>query len=151
MELSNNRKLLIAGVAITAVIVTGLLLWQVYTIRNYGRIKSFDLDIYASPQSTNEINEINWGTVKAGSVNKVTLYAKNTKNTPFTMSFNTSNWQPFIAEQYLSLQWTYSGQTISPDEMIAFDFILTVSANVDNIDHFSFDINIKAEEVQGGE
>lgn len=173
MESSNDRKLAIAGLAIIAVIVTAIMLYHVYTINNIehakssksdvytktrvytidsvGCIKSLDLDIYASPQSTVKLTHVDWGTISAGESVSMTLYAKNSKNTPFVMSLITSNWQPSIAEQYLTLQWTYTGQVINPNEMVSFDLILTVDVNIDNVDNFSFDITIKADEFKGGD
>jgi hypothetical protein len=147
MQLSTNQKIILGAAVVTAVIVTAVVLYTVWTIHNVGRIKAIGVGIYWNSEATQECKSIDWGTIGAGEVVSVTLYAKNVKNVPFTMTLNTSNWEPTIAGQYLNLGWTYNGAVINPNEVVKFDLTLTVDVNIEGVDNFSFDINIKATEV----
>ncbi|HVP17154.1 MAG TPA: hypothetical protein VMT42_07290 [candidate division Zixibacteria bacterium] len=58
------------------------------------------------------------------------------------MSMTTSNWAPFTAMSYMTLNWNYSGQILSVGQVIPLELILAVSPSVTGITHFSFDTTI---------
>jgi hypothetical protein len=54
----------------------------------------------------------------------------------------TSNWSPSGADNYLDFDWNYGGQSINPNNAIQVTFTLTVSASIEGITTFGFDITI---------
>lgn len=150
MKESTIDKIMTVALIVTIITVSTVAIFQVYKIHSSGQIKAIGVIIYNDPNTTNKITSIDWGNLKAGDVVSVTLYAKNIKNVPFIMTLNVTNWQPQIAEQYITLSWTYNNQTINPNEVAQFDIILTVDVNIDNVNTFNNDIYIKATEINGG-
>jgi len=54
----------------------------------------------------------------------------------------TSNWSPSNASSFMALSWDYGGQTLNVDEVIQVKLTLSVSASIEGITDFSFDIVI---------
>ena len=77
----------------------------------------------------------------------MTVYVKNTGNVPMTLEPSTDEWSPLAAEMYIDLQWDYSGGQIQPDDVVQVTLTLTVSAIIDAVTDFSFDIVITGTEV----
>ena len=148
MNLTRNEKILAVALLATIVVSSAIILTTTWRISNIGRIKAIGVSIYWNQEATEECIFINWGDLNAGDRAYTTLYAKNHENTPFTMSLNSSNWQPPEAGQHLTISWDYTGHVVNPQEVVAFDLMLSVNTNITDVYMFSFDIDITAEEVQ---
>ena len=148
MELTNREKVMAVIMIATILIAGAILLHATKTIPSTGTIKSLDFEVFANPDCTVIVERVNWGTVNRGSTVGITVYIKNIKNTNFTMSMNTTNWVPTIAEANIILAWNYTGELIEPNQVIPVQLLLMVNPNIENVVQFSFDININAEEVE---
>lgn len=97
---------------------------------------------------TEETDFINWGNVTEGSQYSVTLFAKNIKNTPVTLTMRTENWIPVNASTYLSVDWNYLGEILQPEAAAptSIVFYLQVAEDAGGIEDFSFDLVIDADE-----
>ena len=80
--------------------------------------------------------------VEPGSSTSVTVYIKNTGNSPVTLTLDTENWNPSSASNYMSLSWDYNGQSIDAGGVVQVELTLTVYSNVTGITDFNFDIVI---------
>lgn len=143
--MKRKTKLFIAGIIIISLITlaTALALIQ-KTVTNRGIIKKFGIEVYEDSTRLVVLNEINWGMLEPSQSVTYPIYIVNIGNTPMNLSYSTSNWLPLIAENYLSLAWSYTNQTLLPNEGLDIDLTLTVSSSIENITDFSFDTTISA-------
>ena len=112
-----------------------------YELSNLGTVKAVGLQVFWDSGCTQEVTAIDWGVVEPSqSVTKI-IYLKNTGNTPVSLTFSTSNWDPPHANIYITLSWNFTGTLIdvSPVELV-----LAVAASV-NVTSFSFIVTITAE------
>jgi len=112
------------------------------TVSNTGTVKAIGVGVYWDNQCTNPLSSINWGTLEPGSSTNVTCYIRNEGNSPSNLSMTKSNWNPPNASNYITLNWNYGGQIINPSGVIQVTFTLAVSASIQGITSFSFDITI---------
>lgn len=110
------------------------------TISSIGTFKAIGIGVYWNGDSTNRVNEIKWGFLTPGSQKSYTVYVCNEGNTPLTLSISASNWNPSIASNYLTLTWSYAGQTVKAGATIAVTLTLSVSESVNGVSSFNFDI-----------
>jgi len=112
------------------------------TLSSTGTIQTIGVGVYTDAQCSSPLTSIAWGTLEPGESQSVICYIKNEGDLPSTLSMYTSNWNPSSAEDYLSLSWNYSGQSINAGDAIQVTFTLTVDASIEGITSFSFDITI---------
>ena len=114
------------------------------TISNTGSITAIGVGIYWNQEGTNRVTSIDWGTLEPDSNKNFTVYIKNEENSAVTLSLYTSNWNPSNTSDYVSLTWDYGGQFINAEEIVQVTLMLSVSADIEGITTFSFDITIIA-------
>ncbi len=114
------------------------------TVTSIGSVKGIGVGIYWDSSCTNPVSSINWGVIEPGSNRTVTIYIRNEGNTAVTLSRTTQNWNPTTSSNYMTLNWTYSGQTLSVNQVLLIRLMLVVSSNISGITNFSFDITITA-------
>jgi len=114
------------------------------TVPNAGSVKGIGVGIYWDQACTNKTSSINWGLLDPGSNKSVTVYVRNEGNAPATLSKTVQNWNPSTATSYLSLNWSYAGQTMSVSQVLQLKLTLLVSSSVSGISNFSFDTSIIA-------
>jgi hypothetical protein len=112
------------------------------TIGNKGSVKAIGVGVYWDENCTNEVSFIDWGVIEPGFSENVTVYIRNEGNSLTSLSMETTNWNPSNASQFITLNWDYNGQQINPNEVIKVTFTLSVSASIEGITSFSFDLVI---------
>jgi hypothetical protein len=146
-----SKEVVVAGAVLTLVAYTltlslaGEVFSAVQTSRkvsNSGTIVAVGVGAYSDSGCTKPLSSIDWGMLEPGSSKDESCYIRNEGNSVLTLSMSTSNWDPSDASNYMSLSWDYGGQSINPDEAIKVTFTLSVSASIDGITSFSFDITI---------
>jgi len=115
---------------------------SIRTISTYGTVNAVGVEIYWDYACTGPVSSINWGELDPGSTKYVTIYVRNERTSPVILSMSTSNWNPSSASSYITLSWNYGGQSINPDEVVQVTFTLSVSASINGITSYSFDITI---------
>ena len=83
---------------------------------------------------------IDWGALSPGESKTVTVYLKNTGKAPVTGSYALTGWTPPEAADYLSLEWDFGEQPLSPSRIRETHFTLTVSPDIHDITDFHFTI-----------
>lgn len=101
-----------------------------------------NVDVFWDSACTSIVNSIDWGTLSPGESKSILVYIKNTGSAAGLIQLTTSNWNPTIASNYLSVSWDYSGIVINASKSIPVHLILTVSPSITGITTFSNDINI---------
>ena len=114
------------------------------TFTNVGSVKVEGVGVYLDAGFTNKVASINWGAIKPSSSVTTVVYIRNEATSPVTLSMAASNWNPTSASSYLSLNWNYGGQTLNVGASVQVVVTLSISASVNGITSFSFDITITA-------
>jgi len=150
--IAKRRKVVTLILAISAVILlSGILsgfiidnvrsLYQTSnTISSIGTLKAIGIEVYQNENLTERVTTINWGTLEPSDTKTCTIYVSNKGNFPLTLSLSSSNWNPPSASNYLTLTWSYSGQTISAGETVQVTLTLAVSPSITGLSNFGFDI-----------
>lgn len=136
--------LMIGGLAIGIFDNVSSLIQSNRTINNQGSVKGIGVGIYWDSAATNQVSSVNWGVIDPGSSNTVTVYVKNQGNAVVTLSKIAQNWNPSTSSSYLTLNWDYSGQTLSANQVLQVRLTLVVSSTISGITNFTFDIVITA-------
>ena len=110
------------------------------TISSVGTLKAIGIGVYWNESLTSRVNVIDWGVLEPSAKKSFTVYIRNEGNFPLTLSMSTSNWNPPTASNYLTLTWSYAGQTINAGATIKVTLTLTVSESITGINNFNFDI-----------
>lgn len=111
-------------------------------IGSRGTVEAVGVGVYWDNNCTNAVTSIDWGMVEPGSTENVTSYIRNEGNSASTLSMYTLNWNPSNASEYMVLSWDYGGQSINPSEVMQVTFTLSVSASIEGVTSFSFEIVI---------
>jgi hypothetical protein len=114
------------------------------TIPNSASIKGVGVGIYWDSACTNQTSSIGWGMLESGTNKTVKIYVRNEGNTFVTLSKTLQNWNPLIASNYVTLNWDYSGQTLSVNQVLQVNLTIAVSSTVSGINNFTFDATITA-------
>jgi hypothetical protein len=112
-------------------------------ISNVGSLKTIGIGAYWDENLTDKVNLIDWERLEPGAQNNVAIYFHNEGDFAVTLSESTSNWNPPVASNYLTLSWNYNGQTIEAGENLQVTLTLSVSTNVTGVTDFNFDIIVE--------
>jgi len=110
------------------------------TISNVGSLKTIGIGAYWDENLTKRVNRIDWGLLEPGGKKSFLIYFQNEGNSAVTLSESTSNWNPSVASNYLTLRWDYSGQIIEAEKNLQVTLTLSVNASITGISNFGFDI-----------
>ena len=134
------------GVIIGAAPLIYGLLSTVLSLDSRGNVETIGVEAYWDSDCTSEVSLVDWGMIEPGDSKNVTIYLKNEGNTTITLSLDTKNWDPPEASSYISLDWSYTGEQIDPDDVIQVVLTLTLSPDISGITSFSFTIAISGSE-----
>jgi hypothetical protein len=90
---------------------------------------------------TVNVQSVDWGTLGPTQNATRTIEATNHLNLPMSLTILTSNWQPQIASEYLTLTWNYNS-ALTNYETRPINITLTVAENATGFENFSFDITV---------
>jgi hypothetical protein len=120
------------------------------TIHNVGNFYAVGIAAYQDPACTENLTQINWGTVYAGNSQTYVAYLQNEGSTNLTLTLTYGNWVPSNAPNFMSLSWNYAGEVIAPGQVLTATFTLaTIYAPYPaiNFTSFSFDITVTGTQV----
>jgi len=137
-----SLALVLSALAIGALNNVFSLLQTNRTISSDGSVKGIGVGIYWDSACTNRVSSINWGVIDPGSNMTVTIYVRNEGNTVVTLSKATQNWTPTTSASYMTLNWNYSGQAMSVNQVLQVRLTLGISQTISGITNFTFDVII---------
>ena len=143
----NARKVLLAAAYVSTLILLGAITGILEPSKNIvqaNTINGIGAGIYWDQTCTDTITEFDWGKIQAGSNKTLSIYIRNEDNRPVLLSLSTSNWNPSISTDYMSLKWNYSGQILQINEVIPLQITLTTNSTINGIAEFSFTTTITA-------
>ncbi len=145
MVTKTQSVVIVAGVAtIVAVAAIAAIIYFQYPISSHGSIRSVGCQIYGNAEQTTIISAIDWGSISPGDYSNVTIWVKNNGTAPITLALSSSNYSPIAAQQYLTLTWNYSNQTINANTVLPIELKLAASPQTKGFTDFSLDITITA-------
>lgn len=103
------------------------------TFQSSGVIKTPNIEVYYDKDCQNPVKSIDWGMVEPGFSKNITIYIKNIGNTPITVSMNTSDWEPFFAEEYINISLIPEQTVVDPEIVAKKVLSLHVSKDVQGI------------------
>ena len=121
--------------------VGGLLSVDV-AIPSEARMAAVDVGVFWDITCTQNVTNVDWGTCEPQQNKTLTLYVKNTGESPITGSLNTSQWIPEQAADYISLDWDFGFEPLQAGMVRETDFILMVSCNITGVEEFYFLITV---------
>jgi hypothetical protein len=101
-------------------------------------------EIYWDQGCANRTLTLDWGSIEPGLNKTLTVYVRNEGDSATCLSLATSNWIPSAALSFMTLNWNYSGQILSVDQVLPLELTLAVSPTISGITHFSLDTTITA-------
>lgn len=140
--MSDENTVYLAIAAVIVILAGIVLLMAGWRVPSSGTIVTVGCAVYEDQNATIELASLPWGYLRPGEIKNQTVYIKNTELLPATLSFNTSAWDPPIAEQYLTLVWDYNNTTLYANDVLPVTFTLQVGIDVQDIQTFNFDLTI---------
>jgi hypothetical protein len=145
-----GRFCLLAGLTVLVIFSAYAVYLNSVTIQNVGNFYAVGISAYQDPGCTQNLTQINWGTIYAGNNATYVAYLLNTGNEPVNLTLTVGNWTPSNAANFINLTWNYNGAVCNPGQVMTATFTLqTVYAPYPQIDFtsFSFDITVTASQV----
>jgi hypothetical protein len=148
-----EKVLAVALVAVIIVAVVALSL-EVH-VTSHGHITAIGLDVWKDAGLTQQLTDIDWGTLDPGSMVGIIFYARNYGNVNVTLSMQVGNWtfngipeQNFTqapnSSQYFAFSWNCTGYLLQSTQVVTVNMTLAVSPLISNkITIFTNDIVIK--------
>lgn len=100
--------------------------------------------LYSDQACKKAISKINWGELRTGTTQSVTIYVRNEGKTQITLFKSVSNWNPANAADYIKIEWDYSNQLLDPGSTLKLTLTATVSSGASTLNNFSHDLTITA-------
>ncbi len=98
------------------------------------------INLFSNVDCTQPLTQVVWGDIEAGSGSQSTVYVKNDGQTSATLTLSTNNWNPSTLQNYLTLDWDYSGQTMDPGQVLEITLSLMVDSDCPPTPSFDFQI-----------
>ena len=137
---------ILVTIVATAGVTFGLLSESKVNFPNTGVLTTSNLGVYTTSGCTANLTSIAWGQVRAGSSYTKTAYVRNNGNTDLTLSMTTLNWSPSALSSILQVTWNYGGAKLTPGQVLAVTWTLTIPSGVSGYTNFSFDLSVTGTE-----
>lgn len=150
LKMTKKVKSTLALVLATAIILVstpyayGLISSQ-NTMNTSGIIANANTGVYSDAAATQSMTSITWGSCYPGVSYQAVAYIKNLGTVSETLTIQTANWTPSSASTPITLSSDYSGQTLTPNQVLKVTFTLAVASNIAGITAFSFNIVITSQ------
>jgi hypothetical protein len=140
-----DRKKIFVAICILIIITLSVVMKDFGSIKSVvyaDAVKGIGVGIYWDEACTNRTLSLNWGVIDANSDNSLRVYVRNEYNVAVSLRLSASNWIPLAASSYMSINWNYTGQVLSTDEVIPLQLKLTVYPTIIDITNFNFETTI---------
>ena len=136
---------LVAVIALSALVV-GLegILKMTMSLRSSGEVITKGAGLYEDSACSVPASELSWGMVEPGTTKYIEAYLRNEGNVPVKLYLQAVDWSPSNASSYIEFGWDYDNSVVNSDEVLKVTFYLRMSADVQGIVEFKFDVVIEA-------
>jgi len=109
-------------------------------IPSTGLVVAVNVGVYSDAACTLNLTSIDWGNVYPGGSVSRTIYVKNTRNAPITLSMTTASWNPAGAAGQITVAWDKENAVLNAGQSTLATLTLSVSQNVSGVTSFSMNI-----------
>ena len=110
-------------------------------LRKTFALESLNVGVYWDAACRWRVESIDWGELKPGSSPQVTVFVRNEEfEKPCVLCLGTGDWYPAEASDYILLSWDYGEEPVGVQEVVVVTLVLEVSADIEVITDFSFNI-----------
>jgi len=109
-------------------------------IPSTGLVVAVNVGVYSDAACTLNLTSIDWGNVYPGGSVSRTIYVKNTRNAPITLSMTTASWNPAGAAGQITVAWDKENAVLNAGQSTSATLTLSVSQNVSGVTSFSMNI-----------
>ena len=141
-RISTGVIIIITAAALFLAVTTAGLLTVNQTLPSSGTVTAVNVGVYSNGGCTQNLTSINWGTISPNSSKTMTIYVKNTGNTPITLSMTKVNWNPASANGPITITWDRESTTLTAGQVSTATLTLSVSPSISGITNFDVDIVI---------
>ena len=120
----------------------GGLLMGTQQIANRAEMVTIDIGVFWDVTCTQKCDFIDWGSLNPGENKTITVWVKNTGGGPITGSFNTSQWVPPLAGDYISLAWDFGDRPLEPGRVRETHLTIMVARDIHDVEEFYFLITV---------
>lgn len=142
----NKRKIAVSvGAAIVIIAIAAIVVYpfeSTYSVKASGKIVGLGVMIYEDETLSTVLTFLDWGVIEPGETKEIPCYIQSLSNVPAYLTFETSEWQPINASDYIFLSWNYDNSTLQPYEAREVIFSLYVSEDISGIEEFSFSVTV---------
>jgi len=135
------------ALGLTIALLTGVIIganglpFTSQNMNNAGFIYTVGVGVYADQNCAFNATQISWGTLQLGdSVTRI-AYIKNTGSANQSLSVTATGWSPAPMAQFLLFSWNATDYVLSPNQVIAAAFTLSVAKNAVG-GNFAFNITV---------
>lgn len=129
-------------VASVCLLQTSGLLNITQTVPTSGYVTAINLGVYKDNSCSENLTNIDWGSLSPGDIIYKAIYVKNTGNSPVNIHMTTDSWNPIEANGPITLTWNQENTVLNAGEVVKATLTLNVAANISGINDFSFNIII---------
>ena len=150
VEIGNLRTAGVIGAILVTLATAGVTfgpLSNTLNVPNTGVLTTTNIGVYTTQQCTTNLTSLSWGSVRAGSSYTRTAYIRNNGNSDLTLSMTTTNWNPSALSSVLQVTWNYGGGRLTPGQVLAVTWTLSIPSGVSGYTSFGFDLSITGTEV----
>jgi hypothetical protein len=141
-KINFQRFLLIIPFLILLSTVSNAITGGQLVIRGRGRFKTVGINAFWDPGLSQNVTEVDWGTIENGTSNDVSFFLQSASNVPVLLNITTANYIPPAANESLTLTWDYDGSKLYPDDVIQITLTLWTHTKTKDLTDFAFDIII---------
>ena len=146
-----NTKIAVPLIALSLVLLTGVSIAALNASRNVdfnGTIATVNVEVYSNQACTQLCSTINVGSLSPDDTFTQTVYVKNTGSVPVTLTMTANNWNPAIANNYLTFSWNRQNYVLNGGSYIAATLTLTSASNADSLTTFGFTATITGTQIE---
>jgi hypothetical protein len=141
----DKRLLLFVSVSLAVGLVVGSALTYAalqvsFSIPTSGSVFAVNVGVYSDSACTQNLTSISWGSVSPGASVSLTVYVKNTGNTPIALSMATAGWSPAAANGPITIAWNKESAVLNASQSTAATITLSTSSAISGITDFSVNV-----------
>lgn len=115
-------------------------------IQSSGHVETAGASVWENSDLTGNVDFIKWGVLAPGSNRTFTYYIRNEQSSNTIFKLETINWNPENASKFISLSWNLENVSLAAKQLSEFQITITVSREIHDVNHFTFDIVIYIEQ-----
>ena len=143
MDLQLTAKALFITLLLVGAYVFIAVSLSTLTIYNHGFLTTIGVAAYQDSACTTPLTAIEWPDISPGQIQNVTGFLRNEGNVDIILTLTTSDYQPPIAETYLTASWNYTDTALAPDIVLPIKFSLAAALNTQGFSEYSFNMTIE--------